>query len=121
MIDRSDLVARNSMGTGLARGHSAEAERIRYMERIISHFVPNIAFDLSSLRRMAEDLQRNRRDSDTDGPPTQVEIDDLEGLAIDDEDFTIEALPDSTTRRPPLSRGSLDLCTLSWPLCSLLS
>lgn len=70
------------------------------MERILAHFVPNISFDLPSLRKTAEDLQKKHRDqSDSDGPPTQVEVDDLDDLAIEDEDFTIRALPDNTMRK----------------------
>lgn len=70
------------------------------MERILAHYVPNISFDLPSLRKVAEDLQRKQRDqSDSDGPPTQVEVDDLDDLAIEDEDFTIRALPDNTMRK----------------------
>lgn len=71
------------------------------MEQILSYYVPNLSFDIHSLRRAAEELKnkhRNRGHS-TGSPDTHVNIDDLEDLAIDDEDFTIKALPDNTTRK----------------------
>lgn len=83
----------------LSRHDMAEAERVRYMERIIQHYVPNISFDIYSLRKMAEELTHKHRPSgSTETPSMQLEGEDLEDLAIDDEDFTIKALPDNTTR-----------------------
>lgn len=86
----------------LNRDDVTEAQRVRYMEEILAHYVPNISFDIQSLKRFAEDLQLQHRGSDKDGPATQVELDELEDLAIDDEDFTIKALPDNTTRKSSL-------------------
>ncbi|KAJ9212789.1 transcriptional regulator family: Fungal Specific TF [Paecilomyces variotii] len=92
-VDRSlELTA------SLSRDDVTEAQRVRYMEEILAHYVPNISFDIQSLKRFAEDLQLQHRGSDKDGPATQVELDELEDLAIDDEDFTIKALPDNTTQ-----------------------
>lgn len=68
------------------------------MERILAYYAPNLSMDINSLREAAEELQNQHRGSDSDGPDTHVGIDDLEDLAIDDEDFTIRALPDNTTR-----------------------
>lgn len=76
----------------------AEAERVRLMERILEYYLPNTSFDIQSLRKAAEDLKNKHRGSDSDGPSTKVDVDELEDLAIDDEDFTIKALPDNTTR-----------------------
>lgn len=76
----------------------AEAERLRYMERILQHFVPNISFDVPSLRKMAENLHKQRGSESETDPSIRVEGDDFEDLAIDDEHFTIKALPDNTTR-----------------------
>lgn len=78
---------------------------MRYMEKILAHYMPNISFDIQSLKEVAENLQLQHRGSDTDGPPTQVELDELEDLAIDDEDFTIKALPDNTTRESSTPYG----------------
>lgn len=82
----------------LSRNDIAEAERVRLMERLLSHYVPNITFDMQSLRQAAEDLKRKHRDSDSDAISTREDPNELEDLAIDEEDFTIKAMPDNTTR-----------------------
>jgi hypothetical protein len=69
------------------------------MERILQHYVPNISFDIQSLRKTAEELKSKHRGSDSEGGPSLLlDSEDLEDLAIEDEDFTIKALPDNTTR-----------------------
>lgn len=70
------------------------------MERILVHYVPNISLDILSLRKAAEDLQRDQRElSISEGPTIQAEADDLDDLAIDEENFSIRAFPDNTTRK----------------------
>jgi hypothetical protein len=70
------------------------------MEQILAHYVPNVSFDVRSLRKVAHDLQKSYRDqSESEGPPTQVDVDDLDDFAIDEEDFSIRAYPDNTTRK----------------------
>ena len=82
-----------------SRHDMLESERIRCMERILQHYVPNISFDIQSLRKTAEELKSKHRGSDSDGGPSVVfDNEDMEDLAIEDEDFTIKALPDNTTR-----------------------
>jgi hypothetical protein len=68
------------------------------MERILSYYVPNITFDIQSLRQAAEELKNKHRDSESDVLSMKADANDLEDLAIDEEDFTIKALPDNTTR-----------------------
>jgi hypothetical protein len=85
------------------------------MERLLSHYIPNITFDIQSLRQAADELKTKRRDSESDVLSTKVDANELEDLAIDEEDFTIKALPDNTTRECNLSRD--DRCqqlTKSW-------
>lgn len=82
----------------LSRHDIQEAERVRYMERILSYYVPNITFDIQSLRQAAEELKSKHRDSESDVLSMKADANDLEDLAIDEEDFTIKALPDNTTR-----------------------
>ncbi|KAL5358531.1 fungal-specific transcription factor domain-containing protein [Aspergillus floccosus] len=102
--DHAEKLARSSSisameRSGLTRHNLAEAERIRYMERILHHFVPNLSFDIQSLRKTADELKQKHRSSDSDaGPSIRLENEDFEDLAIDDEDFTIKALPDNTTQ-----------------------
>ena len=68
------------------------------MERLLSHYVPNITFDIQSLRQAAEELKSKHRDSESDAISTMEDPNELEDLAIDDEHFTIKAMPDNTTR-----------------------
>ncbi|CRG90773.1 putative transcriptional regulatory protein C3C7,04 [Talaromyces islandicus] len=95
----SDRVNRlHDRAASFSRDDDLEAQRVRYMERILAHYMPNTSFDVPSLRKIAEDLQKRHHDlSESDGPPTQVEGDDLDDLAIDEEDFSIRAFPDNTT------------------------
>jgi hypothetical protein len=88
-LDRAAAQSRNDI---------AEAERVRLMERLLSHYVPNITFDIQSLRQAAEDLKTKHRDSESDAISTRGDPNELEDLAIDEEDFTIKAMPDNTTR-----------------------
>lgn len=82
------------------------------MEQILQHYIPNISFDLQSLRKTAEELKHKHRGSDSDGGPSiRLDEEDFEDLAIDDEDFTIKALPDNTTR---MSHLALDAVKLSY-------
>lgn len=71
---------------------------MRLMERILEYYVPNTPFDINSLRRAADELKNKHRSSESDGTSMRIDVDELEDLAIDDEDFTIKALPDNTTR-----------------------
>ncbi|PCG96189.1 Transcription factor [Penicillium occitanis (nom. inval.)] len=81
------------------REDETEAERVRYMERMLAHYVPNMSFDIPSLRKAVEELQRDQREpSMSEGPTTQAEADDLDDLAIDEESFSIRAFPDNTTQ-----------------------
>jgi hypothetical protein len=90
-----------------------EAERVRYMERILSYYAPNLTFDIQSLRQAAEDLKSKHRESESDALSTKVDANELEDLAIDEEDFTIKALPNNTARKYPFSR--------LWLACLLLT
>ena len=61
------------------------------MERILEYY--KLPLDVQSLRKTADDLAQQNRDD------THVDPADLDDLDIDDEDFTIRALPDNTTRK----------------------
>ncbi|PLB39593.1 Zn(II)2Cys6 transcription factor [Aspergillus candidus] len=95
---RSSALSLLERNAGITRHDMAEAERLRYMERILQHFVPNITFDVPSLRKMAENLHKQRGSESETDPSIRMEGDDFEDLAIDDEHFTIKALPDNTTQ-----------------------
>ncbi|KAJ5595009.1 uncharacterized protein N7459_001217 [Penicillium hispanicum] len=95
---RASSVSLLERAASINRHEIAEAERVQYMERILSFYVPNITFDIQSLRKAAEDLQSKRRDSESDAGSTRMDANELEDLAIDEEDFTIKALPGNTTQ-----------------------
>lgn len=84
--------------TSVSRHEIAEAERVRCMEHLLSYYVPNITFDIQSLRQAADELKTKHRDSESDAVSTKVDANELEDLAIDEEDFTIKALPNNQTR-----------------------
>ncbi|KAL4922479.1 fungal-specific transcription factor domain-containing protein [Aspergillus aurantiobrunneus] len=98
-LARSSSVSLLERTAARSRHDMLESERIRYMERILQHYVPNISFDIQSLRKTAEELTSKHRGSDSEGGPSiLLDNEDLEELAIEDEDFTIKALPDNTTQ-----------------------
>lgn len=82
----------------LSRHEIAEAERVRCMEHLLSYYAPNITFDVQSLRQAVEELKSKHRDSESDVVSTKADPNEMDDLAIDEEDFTIKALPDNTTR-----------------------
>ncbi|KAJ5105703.1 hypothetical protein NUU61_003050 [Penicillium alfredii] len=95
---RSSSVSLLDRAATLNRHEIAETERVRLMEGILAHYVPNITFDIQSLRQAAKDLQSKHRDSESDVRSTREETHEMEDLALDEEDFTIKALPDNTTQ-----------------------
>ncbi|KAL2870291.1 uncharacterized protein BJX67DRAFT_370264 [Aspergillus lucknowensis] len=98
-IARSSSVSLLERTAARSRYDMVESERIQCMERILQHYVPNISFDIQSLRKTAEELKSKHRGSDSEGGPSiGLDSEDLEDLAIEDEDFTIKALPDNTTQ-----------------------
>lgn len=71
-----------------------EDDRVHYMERLLKHHLPQLSLDVSSLRTAVEDVQSQRHR----GSFGSVDVEDLEDLTIDDEDFMIKPMPDNTTR-----------------------
>ncbi|CAG8364854.1 unnamed protein product [Penicillium salamii] len=95
---RSTSVSLLDRAAALNRNEIAEAERVRLMEQLLSHYVPNITFDIQSLRQAAEELKSKHRESESDVFSAKEDPNELEDLAIDDEHFTIKAMPDNTTQ-----------------------
>jgi hypothetical protein len=85
--DRSAVLTRNDV---------SEPERVKYMERILSHYVPGITFDIPTLQKVAESLRSDYEQSPTHNSHADG---DEEDLVIDEEDFTIKTLPDNSTRQ----------------------
>ena len=71
----------------------SEEDRVNYMERLLQHHIPHLSLDVSSLKKAVDELQTRHRASSG-----SVDVEDLEDLAIEDEDFVIKPMPDNTTR-----------------------
>lgn len=103
------------------------------MERILLHYAPHLSLDIQSLRQAADTLTaataaaaatatapstatQHSGLADEFNAPSELELEDL---AIDDEDFTIEALPDKHATRTCVFRCCLVLSCRSaltgWP------
>ncbi|KAJ5346592.1 hypothetical protein N7541_009074 [Penicillium brevicompactum] len=95
---RSTSVSLLDRAAAQNRNEIAEAERVRLMERLLSHYMPNTTFDIQSLRQAAEELKSKHRDSESDAISAREDPNEMEDLAIDDEHFTIKAMPDNTTQ-----------------------
>ncbi|KAJ5173271.1 hypothetical protein N7492_005864 [Penicillium capsulatum] len=95
---RSTSVSLLDRAASINRHEIAETERVRYMERILSYYAPDLTFDIHSLRQAAEDLKSKHRGAESDTQSPKVDANELEDLAIDEEGFTIKALPDNTTQ-----------------------
>lgn len=72
-------------------GDTTESEETRCMKTILSHYVPNMSFDIETLRDMARNLSKPNTFSEP-ARPAEVEV------AHGQEDFTIRTLPNKTTR-----------------------
>jgi hypothetical protein len=87
---------REGAGALMTRTDAPESERVKYMERILSHFVPGITFDIPTLQKVAGSLRSDFSESGNTRNHTDGEDEDL---VIDDENFTIKTLPDNSTRQ----------------------
>lgn len=76
-----------------ANSHSEE-DRVHYMERILHYHLPHLPLDVASLRTAADQLQSQRHR----GSSGSVDVEDLDDLTIDDEEFVIKPMPDDTTQ-----------------------
>lgn len=65
-------------------------DRIKHMERIVSHFLGDVPLDLTNLQRIAEKIDDRRGELCQDQP---------DELAINEESFTVKALSHSTARK----------------------
>lgn len=64
-------------------------ERLSHLERIAAHFLGNVPLDLNNLRRITERLSSRPEASSVSGDTI---LDDLEGLTLEDENFTVKTL-----------------------------
>ena len=84
----------------LASSSAASAERVRYLEKIASHFLGNISLDVDNLRQIAERIQGPDK---TPADSSIADLDEFDALTLEDENFTVKTVTRSTARRCPLA------------------
>ncbi|KAJ5908126.1 fungal-specific transcription factor [Penicillium taxi] len=67
--------------------------RSKYMERILKRTVDGIRLDTKSLAQLADKLEADQGNGDL----LEADLEDVEGLTIDDEAYTIDPVNDTTT------------------------
>ncbi|PSR82414.1 fungal-specific transcription factor domain-domain-containing protein, partial [Coniella lustricola] len=71
-------------------------ERTRCLERLVQHLLGDVPTDLNNLRRMV-DKAGQRAGSKSDAGSVKGGAEDLDDLTLEDENFTVKALSQSTT------------------------
>lgn len=73
-------------------------ERTKCLEQLVHHLLGDVPMDLNNLRRMAEKAgQRSGTGSEDAGARAGTE--DLDDLTLEDENFTVKTLSQSTARK----------------------
>lgn len=84
---------------GPASGESARSEeRVKCLECLVQHLLGDVPMDLNNLRRMSDKARQKTSvgsDLGSDKPGTE----DLDDLTLEDENFTVKTLSQSTARR----------------------
>lgn len=84
---------------GPANGETARSdERVRCLERLVQHLLGDVPMDLNNLRRMSDKTKQKTAvgsEVGNEGPGTE----DLDDLTLEDENFTVKTLSQSTVRR----------------------
>lgn len=82
--------------TSLAIAENARTEeRTKCLERLVQHLLGDVPLDLNNLRRMADKAGRR---SESDHGSTMARNDELDDLTLEDENFTVKTLSQSTAR-----------------------
>ncbi|KAJ5327965.1 hypothetical protein N7452_008355 [Penicillium brevicompactum] len=76
----------------------ARSTSVSLLDRAAAQNRNEIAEAERSLRQAAEELKSKHRDSESDAISAREDPNEMEDLAIDDEHFTIKAMPDNTTQ-----------------------
>lgn len=104
--DASSITARGIGAHGASSNEpgysSAESkrleERTKCLEQLVHHLLGDVPMDLNNLRRMAEKAsQRSGTGSEDAGAKAGTE--DLDDLTLEDENFTVKTLSQSTARK----------------------
>ncbi|ORY65551.1 fungal-specific transcription factor domain-containing protein [Pseudomassariella vexata] len=74
-------------------GDANETERVQCLERLVTHFLGDIPLDVNNLRRITERLKTGPGSNNATG---YIDWEDLEGLTLEDESFTVKTLSPGT-------------------------
>ncbi|KUI62496.1 hypothetical protein VP1G_09620 [Cytospora mali] len=81
---------------GPTNGESARSdERVKCLERLVQHLLGDVPMDLNNLRRMS-DKARQKTSAASDVGSDRQATDDLDDLTLEDENFTVKTLSQST-------------------------
>lgn len=84
---------------GPINGESARSEeRVKCLERLVQHLLGDVPMDLNNLRRMS-DKARQKTSAASDVGSDRPGTEDLDDLTLEDENFTVKTLSQSTARR----------------------
>lgn len=87
----------NPREASLVVAETARAEeRTKCLERLVQHLLGDVPLDLNNLRRMAD--KAGRRSESDNGSSTMGGPDELGDLTLEDENFTVKTLSQSTAR-----------------------
>lgn len=93
----------NPRETSLAVAENARTEeRTKCLERLVQHLLGDVPLDLTNLRRMADKAGRR---TESDNGSTLAGNDELDDLTLEDENFTVKTLSQSTARESTLPRA----------------
>lgn len=100
----SSTRARSSGSAGaaasLAHADSVRSEeRTKCLERLVQHLLGDVPMDLNNLRRMAEKAGQRGGPSSDVSSSIRADTEDLDDLTLEDENFTVKTLSQSTARK----------------------
>lgn len=94
----SSISVVSASDVGHTSGESARSEeRVKCLERLVQHLLGDVPMDLNNLRRMS-DKARQKTSAASDVGSDKPGTDDLDDLTLEDENFTVKTLSQSTAR-----------------------
>lgn len=103
----SAVPAGEAAAAAAAAADSARSEeRTKCLERLVQHLLGDVPMDLNNLRRMAEKASQ-RTGPGSDASSARAGTEDLDDLTLEDENFTVKTLSQSTAREFRLHAASL--------------
>lgn len=100
-------VASAAEGSVADADNARTEERTKCLERLVQHLLGDVPMDLNNLRRMAEKAG-HRTGTASDVGSARAGTEDLDDLTLEDENFTVKTLSQSTAREfdtssPPMT------------------